>query len=181
MKDKLSAVAGRKVTFVATFERLEHQGRATTVRLANVRLATGELRAARAYVPYTEAFGHLDLAPGDVVQFDAHAEPTPRGGDGRLTDPTRLKKLPFDLWRGLAANRPPEVTPAPRPGLERLTERERQVLKLLAKEHRNDEIARQLGLSGQTVRNCLSTVYRKLGVASRTEAVMWAREHGLLS
>lgn len=70
---------------------------------------------------------------------------------------------------------------AKRSGLERLTERERQVLDLLASEHRNDEIARQLGLSGQTVRNVISAVYRKLGVASRTEAVMWACEHGLLS
>ena len=179
MKGKLSAVAGRSVTFVANFDRFEHQGRATTVRLTNVRLATGELLAEQACFSYTEAFGQLGLDPGDVVQFDAYTEPARRGGAGRLFDPTHLKKLPFDLWRGLAANGTPEVVPAQRPGLKRLTERERQVLELLASGLGNDEIAQQLGLSGQTVRNCLSVVYRKLGVGSRAEAVRWACEHGL--
>lgn len=174
-------MAGRRLTFVANFEQLEHRGQEATVRLKNVRLSTGELLAEQGCFAYNEAFGHLALVRGDVVQFDAYTAPAHQGGDCRLTDPTHLKKLPFDLWRGLTANRKPEVIAAQCPRLERLTNRERQVLELLTSEHRNDEIAEQLGLSGQTVRNCLSAVYRKLGVASRTEAVMWVREHGLLS
>lgn len=97
MKGKLSAVAGRRMMFVANFDQLEHQGRETTVLLKNVRLLTGELVVAQECFAYTEAFGHLDLAPDDVVQFNAYAEPAHREGDCRLTDPTHLKKLPFDL------------------------------------------------------------------------------------
>lgn len=175
MKGKLGAGAGRKVTFVANFDQLEHQGRETTVRLTNVRLSTGELLAEQVCVPYVEAFGYLHLVRGDVVQFDAYLEAAHRRGEYRLTDPTQLKKPPFDLWRNLDNTRTLGATwseKAQRSGLERLTGRERQVLDLLANGHRNDQIAERLGLSGQTVHNCLSSVYRKLGVGSRTEAVV---------
>lgn len=184
MKGKHGAVAGRRTTFVANFDQLAHQDSATTVLLRNVRLSIGELLSKRECFPYTEAFGLLDLVQGDVVQFDAYLEAASRGGDCRLTDPTHLKKLPFDLWRGLDNGQTFDATwleKAKRSGLERLTGRERQVLKLLASGLRNDEIAQRLGLSGQTVRNCLSAVYRKLGVVSRAEAIVWAHEHGLLS
>ena len=42
-----------------------------------------------------------------------------------------------------------------------------------------DELAETLYLSEQTVRNYLSRLYAKLGVHTRTEAVVWARDHGL--
>ncbi len=66
------------------------------------------------------------------------------------------------------------------PGLELLSNRERQVLEHLASGKNNDAIARDLGLSTQTVRNYISTVYDKIGVRSRAEAVVWARERGLI-
>ena len=64
--------------------------------------------------------------------------------------------------------------------LEGLSTRERQVLEQLAGGKNNDAIARELGLSIQTVRNYVSTIYDKIGVNSRAEAIVWARERGLI-
>lgn len=61
-----------------------------------------------------------------------------------------------------------------------LSRRERQVLERLAQGLNNEAIGRELGLSVQTVRNHISTIYSKLGVHSRAEAVVWARERGII-
>ncbi|MGI9062607.1 MAG: response regulator [Pseudonocardiaceae bacterium] len=60
-----------------------------------------------------------------------------------------------------------------------LTDREREVLDLVARGLTNSEIARRLVLSGKTVRNHVSNVFAKLRVASRAEAVAQARDVGL--
>ncbi len=60
-----------------------------------------------------------------------------------------------------------------------LTDREREVLGLLATGLANADIARRLYLSDKTVRNVVSTVFAKLGVGSRAEAVARARDAGL--
>jgi DNA-binding NarL/FixJ family response regulator len=44
----------------------------------------------------------------------------------------------------------------------------------------NEQIARELGIATQTVRNYISTLYDKLGVRSRAEAIVWARERGIV-
>jgi DNA-binding NarL/FixJ family response regulator len=60
-----------------------------------------------------------------------------------------------------------------------LTERERQVLDLMAVGLRNREIATRLGLSDKTVRNHVSAILLKLQVPDRTAAALKAREAGL--
>ena len=60
-----------------------------------------------------------------------------------------------------------------------LSERERQVLEQLATGAANRAIADELGLATQTVRNYISSIYDKIGVHSRAEAIVWARERGL--
>ena len=60
-----------------------------------------------------------------------------------------------------------------------LTEREREVLGLLAAGLSNGDIARRLFLSEKTVRNVASTIFGKLEVSSRAEAVARARDAGL--
>ncbi|MGP4110167.1 LuxR C-terminal-related transcriptional regulator [Streptomyces sp. 4N509B] len=60
-----------------------------------------------------------------------------------------------------------------------LTEREREVLDLMARGHSNRRIARQLVLSEKTVRNHVSHVFAKLQVTTRTAAVVRARDAGL--
>lgn len=60
-----------------------------------------------------------------------------------------------------------------------LSERERDVLRLLARGLSNREIASQLYLSEGTIRNYVSTVFEKLGVTDRTRATVIALKHGL--
>ena len=63
--------------------------------------------------------------------------------------------------------------------LAELTDRERDVLELLAVGLPNAEIARRLFLSSNTVRNHLSNVFAKLNVSSRAEAMLAAQQAGL--
>lgn len=60
-----------------------------------------------------------------------------------------------------------------------LTEREREILSLIAQGSNNAEIAERLVLSGKTVRNHLSNIFSKLQVADRAQAIVRAREAGL--
>lgn len=59
-----------------------------------------------------------------------------------------------------------------------LTERERQILSLIMQGWDNARIAEAVGLAEQTIRNHASHLYAKLGVKSRTEAIVWAKDHG---
>ncbi|MGH9200488.1 MAG: alpha/beta fold hydrolase [Vicinamibacterales bacterium] len=59
-----------------------------------------------------------------------------------------------------------------------LSRRERETLALLADGLRNAEIAERLGISEKTVRNHLSHLFDKLGVWSRAQAIVFARDHG---
>jgi DNA-binding NarL/FixJ family response regulator len=60
-----------------------------------------------------------------------------------------------------------------------LTEREREILGLIARGRSNAEIANELVLSPKTVRNHVSNVFSKLQVRDRAEAIVRAREAGL--
>ena len=62
---------------------------------------------------------------------------------------------------------------------DKLTEREIEVLRLLAKGLNNKDIAERLFLSEGTVRNHVSTILSKLGVSDRTQAAVIALQHGL--
>ena len=66
------------------------------------------------------------------------------------------------------------------PGGLRLTERELEVLRLVAKGMNNREIARQLYISGNTVKNHVRNILEKLQLHSRMEAVMYAVREKLL-
>jgi NarL family two-component system response regulator LiaR len=76
--------------------------------------------------------------------------------------------------------RPPSKPPE-EPALDQLTERELEVLKLAAKGITNREIARELALSARTIQAHLSTIFSKMQVSSRTEAVVRALQKGWLT
>lgn len=63
---------------------------------------------------------------------------------------------------------------------DKLTEREVEVLKLVALGHTNAEISQKLYLSVRTVESHRAHIQRKAGRASRSELVAYAREHGML-
>ncbi len=62
---------------------------------------------------------------------------------------------------------------------EMLTPREIETLRLLARGLDNTAIAQELVVTKRTVQNHISTIYAKLGVTSRTEAMLYAIRHGL--
>jgi DNA-binding NarL/FixJ family response regulator len=64
-------------------------------------------------------------------------------------------------------------------GLTDLTEREHEVLRLIAGGADNATVARRLGFSGKTVRNNVSNIIAKLHVADRSGAISRARDAGL--
>ena len=65
--------------------------------------------------------------------------------------------------------------------VETLTERELDVLRLLAQGYSNPEIAQRMHLAAGTVRNYVSTILQKLGVGDRTQAAVVALQRGLIS
>jgi DNA-binding NarL/FixJ family response regulator len=76
------------------------------------------------------------------------------------------------LMKFFSAPRPPQVFPD-------LTEREREVLNLIAQGYNNAEIARVLVINIKTVRNHVSNIFSKLQVADRAQAIIRARDAGL--
>jgi DNA-binding NarL/FixJ family response regulator len=61
-----------------------------------------------------------------------------------------------------------------------LTDREQEVLQLVARGLPNKLIARELGISEKTVKAHLTTVFQRIGVTDRVQAAMWARDHKLV-
>jgi len=67
---------------------------------------------------------------------------------------------------------------APPQAFPELTEREREILDLIAQHHTNVEIAERLSLAPKTVRNHVSNIFTKLQVIDRAQAIIRAREAG---
>ncbi len=70
---------------------------------------------------------------------------------------------------------------ASQPDYQVLTERETEILKLAARGLSNKEIAFELSISPRTIQSHLSSVFGKLGVASRTQAVVAALQRGIIA
>jgi DNA-binding NarL/FixJ family response regulator len=90
-------------------------------------------------------------------------------------DPAVARKVVQQLTTG---GRP---TQKQQDSFEMLTEREQEVLKLLAQSKSNKEIAEVLVISDRTVQTHLSNIFSKMGVSSRTEAVLAAIKRGWVS
>jgi DNA-binding NarL/FixJ family response regulator len=117
------------------------------------------------------------------------------GADGYLLKDTRRETLIAAIKRTVQGDsfldpaiagrvmRQAAVAPSSRdePRHEVLTEREQDVLDLLAEGYTNPEIAQRLYLAPGTVRNYVSVILHKLGVSDRTQAAVEAVRRGLLS
>lgn len=89
-----------------------------------------------------------------------------------LFGPAIARRLTAFFQRG--SSRATAVTPFPD-----LTDREREVLALIAQGLSNSDIAAQLCVSGKTVSNHISSIFNKLQVADRAQAIIRARDAGL--
>jgi DNA-binding NarL/FixJ family response regulator len=115
---------------------------------------------------------------------------------GALIQPSVTRKVLSEFARLAVAPQPqPPASPAParpaspselhpeplgEPLCERLTEREMDVMRAIAAGRSNREIAEQLVITEGTVKNHVSNLIAKLGVRDRTQALIRARELGLL-
>ena len=95
--------------------------------------------------------------------------PWPGGGPLRAGDRRALDELLLH---------PPRAAP-PSEDFPELTSREVEVLDLIARGRSNTEIAMQLYVSPKTVRNHITSIFTKLQVADRAQAIVRAREAGL--
>ncbi|SFB93293.1 response regulator [Streptomyces aidingensis] len=93
-----------------------------------------------------------------------------------LLAPTVTRRLIAEFAR----LRPATTGPRPAPGLDLLTPRERQVLRLLAEGLSNPEIGARLHITDETVKTHVSRILTKLGLRDRTQAVIAAYESGIV-
>ena len=98
---------------------------------------------------------------------------------GIATGYVRKLLAAFDVWKHgrMGEKRPSPHTPAL---IEPLSDRELDVLHLLADGQTNQEIAQALCVSVNTIKTHLKNIYRKLGVNSRREATAKAKKQGLV-
>lgn len=105
-------------------------------------------------------------------------------GSKEIIDAVRLGGGPAVFGRGIAkrvidffgSSAPKDESPELFP---QLTDREREVLRLIAEGESNSAIAHKLFLSPKTVRNHVSNIFSKLQVADRAQAIVQARRAGL--
>ena len=95
----------------------------------------------------------------------------------------RLRASPQSRDQASISSRPTRDAPAggqpPRDQAEPLTQRERDLLRLLGAGATNREIAERLGLTDGTVKNYVSTLLGKTGLRDRTQLAVWAIRQGL--
>jgi DNA-binding NarL/FixJ family response regulator len=107
------------------------------------------------------AVGYLlkDAAPEEVVRAVRSAAAGESPLDGRVA-----RTL---LTRGRSSTEPT------------LTEREREVLRLVARGLANKQIARHLGIAERTVKAHLTSAFQRIGATDRVQAALWVTRHGV--
>ncbi len=118
----------------------------------------------------------LKDTPSEQLARDLHAV---RAG-GSILSPSVARQVISALVAGSAPLPGPTAPPPSPEGRESLSEREREVLQLAARGLSNREIGARLYITEGTVKNHVSAVLSKLGVRDRTQAVLLAREQGLI-
>jgi DNA-binding NarL/FixJ family response regulator len=122
------------------------------------------------------AIGYL-LKDAETPELHAAIQAAARG-EAPLTPKAAMELLRQREPVGLV-NRQPSAGGDGRAQVE-LTDRERQVLRLLASGLANKQIARRLGISEKTVKGHLTNLFQRIGVSDRTQAALWAERTGAL-
>jgi HD-GYP domain-containing protein (c-di-GMP phosphodiesterase class II) len=126
------------------------------------------------------------LAAADVYQALLEPRPhrparTPAAAAAELERAAQAGGLDPDAVRCVlaAAGQPVQKARPPRPA--QLTERELEVLRLIARGHSIKQIAQQLTISPKTVDTHIQHIYEKIGVSTRSGATLFAVEHNVLA
>jgi len=132
----------------------------------------GETRKEQAALERAES---LVSALADSEPASAAAHPAPSGMPAPLESVETIARKARDARVASQRRAAVQTTASPR----RLTRRERVVLANLTEDVTLEEVAARLFVPRSTVKSTARSVYRKLGVSSRAEAVEWARELGI--
>ena len=151
---------------IATFhhERLDGSGYHRGITATGLAMPARVLAAADAYHAMTEPRPH-------------RAALSPRQAAHALGGQARDRKLDPDAVAAVLAAAGQRVPRVERPA--GLTERESEVLLLLARGLQTKHVARALGISVKTADSHIQNAYRKMGVRTRAGAAVFARQHGL--
>jgi len=130
-----------------------------------------EIVAVTSFIEEEKVAGALDAGASGYLLKDATAEEVAgaiRGAHaGELQLDPAVARLLAQRMRSRGSRQP----------IEKLTDREREVLTQLATGASNKEIAHRLSITERTARTHVSNILGKLGLASRTQAALWAVEH----
>jgi len=148
-------------------ERMDGSGYHRAIGGHALSLAARILAAADAYQAMTAPRPHRQaLAPEEAAE--------------ELRREVRVGRLDGDAVQAVLAEAGHRVPPARRERPAGLSEREVEVLRLLARGLSNRVMAEQLYLSYDTVKHHIQHIYNKTGVSTRAGATLFAMEHGLL-
>jgi HD-GYP domain-containing protein (c-di-GMP phosphodiesterase class II) len=149
-------------------ERLDGSGYHRGARARDIPLEARLLAAADAFQAVTQDRPHRAALGAEEAAALLHED----AGTGRL-DHEAVEAVIGAAGLERRGRRRPE-----RPG--GLTDREVEVLRLVARGMSNREVASQLVVSGRTAEHHVQHIYDKIGVSSRAAAALFAMEHGLL-
>ncbi|GAB4527324.1 MAG: response regulator transcription factor [Anaerolineales bacterium] len=119
------------------------------------------------------AYCAKDISPSDLAEVIRHVLTGQYVIQGKV-----MSKSDVDAWLMARGVDPASKQRSGTGELVPLSEREMEVLTYLARGFSNKEIATQLEISHQTVKNHVTAVLRKLGVGDRTQAVVYALQRG---
>jgi DNA-binding NarL/FixJ family response regulator len=132
-------------------------------------------------LPAAELAAAVRLAHAGIAQFGAQAVGRLTAAIARQGQSAPPSSVPAEPALAAPATGGPAGTVTVQPGQPgQLTARETDVLRLVARGATNREIASRLFLSEGTVKNHLSRILARLGLRDRTQAAIYAHDHGLL-
>ena len=168
--ERLSATPENAAAIVETLYGIDVMAEAARLRVPTLILHSRE----DARVPFEEGRRLAALIPG------ARFVPLQSRNHVLLRDEPAWPIF-LDEMRGFLGTAPASASVLPPAALREvgLTQREQEVLDMIARGLDNGEIAAALGTSAKTVRNQVSSIFAKLGVKKRAQAIVLARESGL--